>query len=160
GFVHTFDDVARAHPTGVGAGHAVWLWKRILELLGWVHASGWVHGAVLPEHLLVHARDHGVVLVGWSRAVRSGAPLPAFTEGARSSYPAAVWNGAPATAATDVTMSARAMQRVIAGPLATGGSDVPRPIRDLVDAHAADEPPTRGAWALRDRLDEIARETL
>ena len=71
GFVHTFDDVAREHPTGITAGHAVWIWKRMLELLGWIHASGWVHGAVLPPHLLVHARDHGVTLVGFSRAVPS-----------------------------------------------------------------------------------------
>ncbi len=68
GFVHTFDDVKAAYPLGVGPRHAVWLWRRILESLGWVHAAGWTHGNIEPGHLLVHAPDHGVRVVGWTRA--------------------------------------------------------------------------------------------
>lgn len=160
GFVHTFDDVAREHPLGITAGHAVWMWKRVLELLGWIHASGWVHGAVLPPHLLVHARDHGVTLIGYSRAVPAGRPLPAFSDDHRGLYPAAVWGGGPATPATDVTMSARCLARVLAGVLGTGGGDVPGPLRALIDAHAGEAPPIADAWALRDRLDEVARGVL
>ncbi len=71
GFIHTFDDVFSAYPGGVPPESSIWMWKRMLELLGWVHRSGWSHGAVTPAHLLMHARDHGVVLVGWSRASKS-----------------------------------------------------------------------------------------
>jgi hypothetical protein len=71
GFVHTLEDVRRAYPSGVDARHAIWMWRRILELLGWVHRSGFVHGAINPAHAILHARDHGVMLVGWSSAVRS-----------------------------------------------------------------------------------------
>ena len=79
GFVDTFEDVTRAYPRGVVGRHAAWMWRRTLELLAGVHRSGWAHGAVLPQHLVVHARDHGVMLVGWSCAARLGAraPLPA-----------------------------------------------------------------------------------
>jgi hypothetical protein len=68
GFIHTFDDVFSAYSGGIPPESSIWMWKRMLELLGWVHRSGWSHGAVTPAHLLLHARDHGVVLVGWSRA--------------------------------------------------------------------------------------------
>lgn len=68
GFVHTLDEVRLAHGAALDPRHSTWIWRRTLELLGFVHASGFAHGAILPEHLLIHARDHGVMLVGWSRA--------------------------------------------------------------------------------------------
>ena len=156
GFVHTWDDVAAAHPGGVEPRASVWLWKRVLELLGWIHASGWVHGAVLPPHLLVHARDHGVVLVGFSRAVPHGRPLPAFSKALRAHYPDDVWDGGPATAATDVTMSARAVLCVLGGEPCRAPSSLPAPLAELLLAHA-NGASDRGAWAVRDKLDEVAR---
>lgn len=160
GFVHTFEDVERAHPGGVAPEAAVWMWKRILELLGFVHASGWVHGAVLPSHLLVHARDHGVVLCGWSRAVRAGEPLAAAGGAHGAMYPADVARGAPATPATDVTMGARAVLRALGGGPLRAPSGVPRPLADLLEAHA--DPAAGGriddAWWLKERVAAAASE--
>ncbi|WP_422096203.1 protein kinase family protein [Variovorax sp.] len=61
-------DVQRANPRGIDAPHAVWLWRRMLEVLAFVHDAGWTHGDLSPAHALVHPRDHGVLLIGWSRA--------------------------------------------------------------------------------------------
>jgi hypothetical protein len=73
GFVHSLEDVMAAYPAGIPPEHSVWMWKRMLELLGWVHRAGRVHGSLTPAHLLVHARDHGVVFTGWSKsAARTG----------------------------------------------------------------------------------------
>lgn len=55
-------------PGGVEPRHAVWMWRRVLEVLAFVHESGWRHGDLAPDHLLVLPEDHGVLLVGWSRA--------------------------------------------------------------------------------------------
>lgn len=74
GFVHTLNEVRSAHGALLDPRHTSWIWRRSLELLGFVHASGWQHGALHPEHLLVHARDHGVMFVGWSRATRLSDP--------------------------------------------------------------------------------------
>jgi hypothetical protein len=68
GFVHTLADVAAEHPGGLDPRHGVWLWRRLLEVLGFVHESGFSHGAVTAEHVLVHARDHGARLVGFGSA--------------------------------------------------------------------------------------------
>lgn len=122
GFVHTFEDVLEVHSSGVAPEHSVWMWKRILELLGWVHRNGIVHGAIRPEHLILHARDHGVVLAGWSSATR----------------------GAPGA---DLAASAAVIQRVI-------GAEPPAPLARLLhEAGSASD-----AWALKDRLDAVARE--
>ena len=72
GFVHTLDDVRTARGATLDPRHVVWIWRRVLEVLAWVHDAGWVHGAVLPEHVLVNAREHGALLVGWSSAARTG----------------------------------------------------------------------------------------
>jgi hypothetical protein len=164
GFVDTFDDVARAYPGGVDGRHAVWMWRRILEALSWVHRAGWAHGAVLPQHLVVHARDHGVLLVGWSCAARldGDAPLPVVSPGARAYYPAALLAGAPPSAATDITMSARCVARLLGGSTERVPEAVPAPIARLVEARAAgrgsDDAGTDDAWALAKLVAGAARE--
>jgi hypothetical protein len=166
GFLHTLDDVVREYPAGVEPQTAVWMWKRVLEVLGWVHRSRYVHGAVLPVHWLVHPRDHGVVLVGWSRAVpyagRATAPLPATSAASEAYYPRAVWSGAPSSPATDITMSARCVVRALGGDPARGTlpARVPAPIADVLRAHADDAPSaarTDDAWELMQRVGQAGR---
>ena len=68
GYWGSLADVMHYAPTGIDPRHAVWIWRRILEVLAFVHASAWTHGDLAPEHLLAHPRDHGVLIIGWSRA--------------------------------------------------------------------------------------------
>jgi hypothetical protein len=69
GFWGSLAEVLQAHPQGLrDARHAVWLWRRVLELLGYLHSAGWGHGDLRAEHWLLHPGDHGVQLIGWSRA--------------------------------------------------------------------------------------------
>ena len=56
---------------GIDPRHAVWIWRRILEVLRFVHSNGWCHGDVRPEHALVHPEDHAVRLIGWASAQKS-----------------------------------------------------------------------------------------
>lgn len=160
GFVHTFEDIRSEHPRGVDPQTAVWLWKRTLELLGFVHRSGYVHGAVLPRHLLVHARDHGVVLTGYSRAVRyfarSTEALPARSADAEGFYPEDVWAGAAPDVATDLTMAARSVLFALgADPAKTLAPDtVPEPIAALLNLYASSTTSGRSddAWALMEQV--------
>lgn len=68
GFWGSLQDVQQANPQGIDPRHAVWIWRRMLEVLAFVHGAGWTHRALSPSHALVHPRDHGVLLIGWSRA--------------------------------------------------------------------------------------------
>lgn len=73
GFWGSLADVQRAHPQGLAdARHAVWLWRRVLELLGYIHPAVWAHGDLRAAHWLLHPGDHGVLVIGWSRARRGG----------------------------------------------------------------------------------------
>ncbi|BCJ55455.1 hypothetical protein Asp14428_69300 [Actinoplanes sp. NBRC 14428] len=64
-----------------------WMWRRLLTGLGWAHRAGVVHGAVLPEHVLIHPGEHGLVLVDWCYSVAPGATVPAVVARYRDAYP-------------------------------------------------------------------------
>ena len=138
GFQHTLEDVRAAHPRGVDPRTGVWIWKRTLELLGWVHRSGWLHGNLLPAHVLVHPRDHGVVFTGWSHAERASDP------------------------STDLRMTARSLIHVLGGDPVRGTLplSVPEPLSVLLSRHA--DPDARGrsedAWDLLERVGDAGRE--
>ena len=143
GFVHTFDDVRAAYPAGIPAGASIWLWKRVLESLAWLHGAGWVHAAVLPEHLLVHARDHGVRLIGFSCATRVGDPVKVSAGGLSP--------GVVAQPALDYAMSARAVQSII-------GAAPPEPLQRLLARATEDAASFADGWALIAEVDRVARE--
>ncbi|HEU4538805.1 MAG TPA: hypothetical protein VFS00_32015, partial [Polyangiaceae bacterium] len=157
---HTFDDLASAHPDGLDPRHAVWLWRRLLEVLGWVHESGWAHGALLPQHLLVHARDHGVAVVGWSCAQPAGGePLVAADPRRAAFYPPALLAGAAPSAATDLAMAARCVAAAVDGGRVRVPPSFPPPLAALVRPYVeADAPPEGDARGLERRVREAARE--
>lgn len=154
GFVHTLDEVGLVHPGGVGAHVGVWILKRLLELLSFVHRAGYVHGAVTPDHVLVHPRDHGAMLVGWTVATpwRPGRTqrLPATPR--RWS---ALYGGArEATPELDISMATRCAIAVAGWGLVD--AVIAPPIeRVLQRGLACDD-----AWALRTELVAASREAL
>ncbi|MDP9900053.1 lipopolysaccharide kinase InaA family protein [Variovorax ginsengisoli] len=68
GYWGSLADVMQTQPRGIDPRHAVWIWRRMLEVLGFLHANGWSHGDIAPAHALVHPHDHGILLIGWRQA--------------------------------------------------------------------------------------------
>ena len=68
GFWGSLEDLNARFPHGIDPRHAVWIWRRMLDNLGFVHAQGWSHGDVRPEHALVHPEDHRILLISWGSA--------------------------------------------------------------------------------------------
>jgi serine/threonine protein kinase len=81
GFWGSLQDVQQANPQGIDARHAVWIWRRMLEVLAFVHGAGWAHHDLSPAHALVHPRDHGVLLIGWSQARQASGSAHATAAG-------------------------------------------------------------------------------
>jgi hypothetical protein len=152
GFRATFEAVRQAYPQGIDPRIAIWMWRRILELLAFLHGSGVVHGAVLPPHLLVEDGDHGIRLVGYSAAGASGTPLATLCRPFEPFYPTR-----QLSPQTDLTMSARSIAFVLGGEGAcvTVPSSVPEPLADLIQKVAADG--ADNAWNLRERVGKLAR---
>lgn len=156
GFSHTLAGVQRAYPGGIDARHLVWVWRRSLELLGWLHLSGFVHGAVLPEHLLINARDHAVRLVGYSCAGRPGTPLAAVSPKDRALYPEALLNGGELSALADRTMLARVLLQAWGGNPLRAGDAIPVELANLLEREASGAG-TLDAWALSEEVSAAAK---
>lgn len=145
GFWGSLQDVQQANPQGIDPRHAVWIWRRMLELLAFVHGAGWTHRDLSPAHALVHPRDHGVLLIGWSRAQHA----------AGAAHDAA--------AARDLTQAAWAVRSVLHGGAAGEpglGAHTPAPLAALLRECSEDAAACRrlGAQGIEQALSAASRE--
>lgn len=163
GFRHTFDEVIQAYPQGIPPRASIWIWRRILEVLSFIHASGMAHGAVLPAHLLVQENEHGVRLVGYSSAGRLGEKLRTASNGYESFYPESKQSRSKLTAQLYLAMSARCIIAILGGNPATASlpATVPTQLAGIVQRIALSESAdaaNEDAWTIREELGEIAKE--
>lgn len=158
----TLAEVLRRRPRGLDAADAAWIFNRVLAALGAAHGAGLVHGALLPEHVLVRPADHNGILIDWCYSVPAGTPLRAFSPPRAADYPPEVMASLPATPATDIFMAARCMARLLGGEgdAATLPATVPAAIRALLAACMIDSPHRRpaDAWQVFDDFQAILRE--
>jgi hypothetical protein len=158
GFVHTLDEVIATHPEGIDGRVGVWLWKRLLEVLHFVHSAGMAHGAVLPTHVLVHPRDHGATLVGFATATPLGARVPVRSRSHAAWYPAE----REASREADLLMAARCIARALS-PVTSRASgftappSLPQPFAALL-TQALSGASSIDAWSWRDRLNVASQE--
>jgi serine/threonine protein kinase len=124
-------------PTGLDPRHVVWIWRRMLEALGFVHRYGWAHNDLRPEHALVHLEEHAVRLIGWGEAKR-GVTMKIQAE--------------------DLCRSARVIQVLLSGERgrAEKNGDVPASLGALVNRAAEDRDFCREHGAAG--LDALLRE--
>ena len=161
GFFNTFDDVIQAYPQGIPQRASIWVWRRILEVLSFMHASGMVHGAVLPPHLLIQENEHGVRLVGYSCAGRIGEKLRTISQNFESFYPQSIHSKSKMTPQLDLAMSARCIIALLGGDPATASlpTAVPASLTEILQRVARLEPTGKvykDAWSIREELGQIA----
>lgn len=149
--------IRAAYPQGVDPRDVAWMWRRLLVALGYAHRAGVLHGAVVPDHVLIHPGLHGLVLVDWCYSVVrgggtgvSGARVPAVVPGFEQMYPPEVPARQPPDEATDIYLATRCMTFLL-------GPDVPVPLRRFAQGctlRAAARRP-HDAWRLLGELDEL-----
>lgn len=76
GFVN-LRDVMHAYPNGIHPRHVAWIARRLWVAIDTANIAGLVHGAIFPEHVMIHPKMHGVVLVGWGYSQARGEKLKA-----------------------------------------------------------------------------------
>jgi hypothetical protein len=108
-----------------------WIWRRLLAALAVAHRAGLVHGAVLPDHVLIHPTERGLVLIDWAYAVPLAAarPIAAVSAAYEGWYPVEVWGKEPPTLATDLFLAARCMVDLLGGDPLTGDLPAALPAR-------------------------------
>jgi hypothetical protein len=151
GFV-SLAEVRAAYPRGLDARDVAWMWRRLLVGLGWAHRAGVVHGAILPEHVLIHPAEHGLVIVDWCYSVPRGTTIPALVARYRAHYPSEVTGRGLASPATDIYMATGLMLRLIADP--------PDALRRFAAGCSYDAPSMRpeDAWHLLAEFDELLED--
>ncbi len=154
---HSLAAVRAAYPDGVDPRDAAWMWRRLLVGLGFAHRAGVLHGAVLPEHVLIHPGDHGLVLVDWCYSVPgcyapidSSGQVPAMVGRYADWYPPEVPARRPASPATDLFLATRCMTWLM-------GGQAPRALLMFARGCLAPAPGRRpdDAWRLLAELDEL-----
>jgi len=162
GFDRTFEEVRRAFPRGIESRASIWVWRRILETLSFLHSAGFCHGAVLPAHLLVQDGEHGVLLVGYGCAGRLGDVLRPFPSEQKPFYPAALSDSGRLSPALDIAMSARAVAFLLGG---TAAGDLPPALPKRLAAllhrigwEGVPANPSFSAWKLREDVGALATE--
>jgi hypothetical protein len=116
--LYSLEEVRQAYPRGVDPRDFAWMWRRLLNVLGFVHAHGVVHRAVLPPHVLVEPREHKLVLVGWCSAASAGArpSLDLIAGGHRDWYRRSGATRDPVAApALDIALAARSAIELLGG---------------------------------------------
>ncbi len=117
--LYSLKEVREAYPQGVDLTDMAWIWRRLLVALEFSHANAVVHGGVLPTHVLLHPKQHGVVLTDWSCAVHdpavTGEYICAISSAYRLWYPAEVLARGEPTPGLDISMAARCMIDVLGG---------------------------------------------
>jgi hypothetical protein len=159
GFAHTLEAVRAAFPRGVDPHAGVWMWRRLLEILAFVHEAGFVHGAVLPQHLLVERGEHGLRLVGFGCAARVGEPLAAVVSRYEAFYPERMLSKARLSPEHDVAMSARSIAYALRPDDGARLPDsVPEALRESVLRAGAGEF-SGGAWELRELVGVVGQKS-
>lgn len=150
---YSLETVKAAFPHRLDARHMAWIWRQILLVLGYAHARGVVHGAVLPHHILIHP-SHDLLLADWCASVRdpheSGTHIPAMSDRYADWYPPEVPETRQPSAATDIFMSSRCMMDLL-------GSNVEPRLKGFLESCLFRDPFRRpqDAWALRDEFTRL-----
>jgi hypothetical protein len=160
--LYTLADVRAAYPVGLDGRDVAWVWRRLLSVLGFVHAQGVVHAAVLPVHVLIEPRGHKLVLIDWCCSVDDAARRPRppaiLTGGYFPWFKREGGTRRPATPALDVAFAARCMIELLGGdPLAgTFPGSVEPALRRYFQRCLGESPAARaGAWRLLDEYDRL-----
>ena len=161
---HSAQQIHSRYADGVDGRHMAWMFNRVLEALGHAHRSGWIHGAVLPPHLLFDTGAHGLQLIGWTHATPIHSPLKVASRRYLHWYPPECARRRAATPATDIFLAARCMiwmagadhRNPTSIECLDGGIDtwpIASLLRQCLDPVASRRP--NDAWALHEQLREL-----
>ena len=138
----SIEQVLKAYPNGIDPRDMVWMFKRSLAALWLAHERGYIHGAVLPPHILLNTENHGIVLCDWSFSVPvSASKLKAIDSKYRDYYPQSLLDKKQPTPASDIYMAAMTIIKLLGGDEKTKTipDNVPGPLRRILRVCVMDQ---------------------
>ena len=143
--------VLAACPSGLDGRDVAWIWRRLLVALGVAHRAGVIHGAVVPDHVLIEPTEHGLVLTNWCyAATEPGDTVPAVVRRYRGWYAPEILRSAPPTPGSDIYLATECM-------VALMGDRTPKALDRFARGCRLTPPAARpgDAWQLLAELDDV-----
>jgi hypothetical protein len=155
----TAEQILDKYHHGLDARHLGWMFNRVLEALGFVHQADFVHGAVLPPHLLFHTESHGLLLAGWIHAENLGTSLKVVPDRYKEWYPPECRDKLPTTPSVDIYLAAKSLIYLAGGdPIKnTMPAHIPPQVQQFVKGCLLESPSMRSqnAWEVRQEFGNI-----
>ncbi|RJQ27068.1 hypothetical protein C4577_01980 [Candidatus Parcubacteria bacterium] len=147
---YSLEQVKNQYKDGVDGRDLAWMFNRILTGLGFIHKSGYVHGAVLPSHILIHPESHGGRFCGFVHSVKIGEKVDTISVDYKSWYPKEVNDKEKVGPASDIYMAAKCAERIMR-------EDTPRKIKNFVYSCMLESPSMRpnDAWLLYEEFKDL-----
>lgn len=103
-------DILNDHPYGINPLDAVWMFRRVLMIMGYAHDNKIVHGAITPLNILIYPEQHGLRLTNWENNVEYSDIMgyiktPTADMAYRDYYPDTVLLGQPTNTYNDLYMA-------------------------------------------------------
>jgi len=137
GFV-SLTEIKNAYPAGLPPEDAAWIWRRILGQSLAASMLKSVHGAIVPDHVLVHPTTHEPLHIGWAhsilRPLERNAKLTTVIDRFRDWYPPEVFAREVPSHQTDLYMAGKTMLYLLGGDVTRDRfpSHVPTPVVQIV----------------------------
>jgi len=154
--------VREKYKDGVSEKHMVWMFNRLLSVLGYVHSKGVTHNNIEPAHLLIRPKDHNLFLIDWSYAAinpKSGDGFKVFNE--EYSPPEVRLRKSPLPS-SDLYAAGKSMIYILGGDPKTNfiPSSVNDKLRRFVEFFVMESPLQRAqdAWEMHAMLNELVVE--
>ncbi len=162
----SLEAIHQAYPAGIDFRDMVWMFKRLLVGIGFAHLRDFVHGSILPSHVMVHPLAHGAKIIDWSYAIENASRktdrVRAMSRPFQAFYAPEILDRQAPTPATDIFMAAKCAIWLLGGDVSTNvmPDTVPAGIRSFLEncaqEHASMRP--QDAWVLHEEFDQLLQQ--
>ncbi len=155
--------IREKYKKGIPAHHIIWVFRRVLSVLGFAHSKGIIHGNVEPAHIMIRPRDHNVYLLDWSYSVyKPGTTGQGFKAINEEYSPPEVAQRKPPIPASDLYSLAKCMVFLLGGDIKNNSmpDKVDEKIQRFIQFFLRESPIQRpqDAWKMYRELDDLRED--
>ncbi len=159
---YSLEEVKLAKPK-LEMEHAVWMFNRIMGGLSYVNVDKeYIHGAILPPHIMIDPEEHGGIIIDWSYATKKNSKITAISPKWKAFYPPEIFRKENATPAVDVWMAVKTIIYILGGNIETNKlpDHIPSYLGFFLKGCLHDNPKMRpnNIWQLHEEFKEHMRK--
>ena len=115
-------DIKEFYPRGLNPKDVAWIWRRVITEALAASMIGVVHGAIVPDHILVHPITHNPLHIGWANSViepiKNNTHIITISNDWNEWYPKEVFKRGIASQQIDIYMAGKTLIYLLGGNVA------------------------------------------